>query len=195
VAVVLGDDEIKLGDPFKARMAGTGGKAGKGGPASVASHSVEVKLKAGQRVEAVVSVTGEDRKAGVAILDPDGKVLTTSWGLRGGEQSSPRGLMNSFGNLVQFPKKAGATVGKSAKASVGEVPVTGKYTVTVFSDLAGDFSLLVRDPSRAASRDADAIRRELDEARKRVEELEKELREKEKGEKPEAVTGPRPVRP
>lgn len=183
-AAAVADDAIALGEPFKARMA-----APRGGPkgGNITSDSVEVQLKSGQKVEAIVSVTGEDRKTGVALFDPNGALLATSWAVRGGESNA----RNSFSNFVSFPKK-NPGAGKSAKLSVGEVPATGKYTVTVYSDLAGDYTLLVRDPSKpAAARDADTIRRELKEARQRVEELERELKEKEKGEKPEEA--PRPA--
>ena len=58
---------------------------------------------------------------------------------------------------------------------IGEVPATATYTIKVYSDVAGDYSLMAKDLTKV--RDVDAIQKELTAAKARVEELEKELKD------------------
>jgi hypothetical protein len=147
------------------------------------SDAVTIDLKAGQRVELSVKVTGDGRAVGLILWDADGKAIASNappQKLAFGGGAIPLAALNK-GNigdaqhLVTLSKK-------TARIVIGEAPATATYTIRVYSDVSGAYTLAAKDLSKV--RDVDTIEKELRAAKERVEELEKELREARRQNKP-----------
>jgi len=140
------------------------------------SDAVKIALKAGQRVELSVKVSGDDRAVGIILWNADGTPIASSalpkrLGFGGGEiklSALNKGNVGDAQHLVTLSEKA-------ARVVIGEVPGTATYTIRVYSDIGGAYTLTTKNLSKV--RDVDTIERELRAAKKRVEELENELKE------------------
>jgi hypothetical protein len=148
------------------------------------SDAVGIDLKAGQRVELSVKVSGDDRAVGIILWDADGTPIASSAlpkraGFGGGEiklSELNKGNVGDAQHLVTLSKK-------EARVVIGEVPGTGTYAIRVYSDVGGAYTLTAKNLSKV--QDVDTIEKELRAAKERVEELEKELKEARRQKKPQ----------
>jgi RNA polymerase sigma factor (sigma-70 family) len=106
---------------------------------------VPITLKAGANVSASVIVVGKNRTAGLMLKDPTGKILGSSMMVSG-----------------------------AARISVEEVNATGRYTIEVYSDRIGPYTLLTADTTDELDRKAledkiDQLEKELAALRKQLE--------------------------
>lgn len=168
-----GDDakELLLNEKYK----GTTKVSAKKLAQPLTTDLLELHLKSGQRVEILVEMVGE-RDAAVAVWDQDNEPVKLSWPSPPRHPSVQRLLLSNVGDMVTY--HAVALTPKTARLVIPEVPATAKYTVTVHSSKAGDYTILAKDGSK--KRDATTVRAELEAAKKRVTELEKELQTIEK---------------
>ncbi len=138
--------------------------------------AVKINLKAGQRVELSVKVSGDDRAVGIILWDKNGtpiasNALPKKLAFGGGEiklSELNKGNVGDAQHMLTLSEK-------EARVVIGEVPGTATYTVRVYSDVGGAYTLTTKDLSKV--RDVDTIQKELEAAQQRVEELEKELKE------------------
>jgi hypothetical protein len=147
------------------------------------SDAVTIDLEAGQRVELSVKVAGDSRAVGIILWDADGTPVASNaapkkLGFGGGEiklSELTQGNIGDAQHLVTLAKK-------TARVVIGEAPATATYTVRVYSDVAGAYTLAAKDLSNV--RDVETIQQELRAAKERVAELEKELRDARRQDKP-----------
>jgi RNA polymerase sigma factor (sigma-70 family) len=114
---------------------------------------VPITLKAGANVSASATVVGANRKVGLLLKDPTGKTL-------GSSKMDPR----------------------TARLNVWEVNATGKYTIHVYSDLIGPYTLWVADTMDEL--DKKALEEQISRLEKELAVLREKLKAKEK-EKPQ----------
>ena len=104
---------------------------------------VPLTLKAGQNVSASVRVVGWNRSVGLMLTDPTGKILGSS-----------------------------KMMSRTAQIHVEEVNANGKYTIEVYSDLIGPFTLWATDTTNELDQ------KMLEQKIKRLEDELADLREK-----------------
>jgi RNA polymerase sigma factor (sigma-70 family) len=109
---------------------------------------VPITLKAGSNISASATVVGRNRRVGLMLKEPTGKIL-------GSSKMDPR----------------------TARISVEEVNANGKYTIEVFSDLIGPFTLWVGDTTDEL--DKKMLEERINQLEKEVAELRKKLNAKE----------------
>jgi hypothetical protein len=107
---------------------------------------VSIELKEGQALSITAKVLGDNRKVGIVLKNPRGKVI---------KNTDPH------------------WVDESHQLEMKTVPMTGKYTIVVISTQPGGFTLYAKDPN--AKRDPKKIEEEIEETKKRLEALKEEL--------------------
>lgn len=169
-SLACGDDKVQLNEEYK-------GKTSDQAPAGRFTQkylydSAPIELKSGQKLEVAVKAIGDTRQVAVGLFNSEGKALALSWPLKQvtglGGQVHPL-TKDSIGGFYPISPNL-----KTAKLTVGEVPSSGTYTIIVYSNIEGDYTLIARDPSK--KRDHATVEKELKAARQRVEDLEKELK-------------------
>jgi hypothetical protein len=141
-------DEVKLGETREAELKPDNARitrwSGNEKDKEFYSKSFPVTLKAGQSINISVTVIGKTRGVGIALEDPTGKVVSRN------------------------PNNQQDWRVKTNHITVEEVHATGKYTITVASDLIGPFSLRVTElPSNPEG--------EIKAVEQRISQLEREL--------------------
>ncbi len=178
VSNLRGDDSIAVNEEYRGKTSAEKEKNKR--DQILTSDYLPITLKAGMRLELTVKGVGEGRKVAVALWDADDQRLKTSWTPKAIRRDPGMGKI-VLAKLEVTPKNMGneyhpiAFSNKTVKLLVGEIPATGTYKIAVYSDFAGDYTVLATD--LAQKRDAIAIKKELATAKRRVEELEKELME------------------
>jgi hypothetical protein len=139
---------VPLNEKYTGKIGGTMFNFTIGGAGGTAAYvdKVPVKLKAGRGVTVTVTVVGDNRKAAIHLLDPDGKRIgDTPWGMQ------------------------------SASLPLNAVNDDGLFTILVLSDLKGPFELLVSDDRvRALENEIKALEKTLEEKKKALAEARKE---------------------
>lgn len=155
----MADDVIELGKEFKGEIKGPSRMVINGGSTSLSYVAkVKVKLKAEQDLTITVAVTGDGRLAAVRLLDPDLKTVASSTGA------------NIAPNYFEFPHA------NPAKLAVKEVSATSEYTIEVFSDRVGVFTLLAKT-SQTEKLDEKGIDEKIKKIDEEIERLKREREE------------------
>jgi RNA polymerase sigma factor (sigma-70 family) len=141
--------ELMLGQKVEGEIDGKSNVGG-GGEGHLHGHSlaVPITLKAGSNVSASVTVVGRLRTVGLMLKDPTGKIL-------GSSKMEPR----------------------TARISVEEVNANGRYTIEVYSDLIGPYTLWATDTTDELDRKMlgekiNHLEKELAELRKKLKAME-----------------------
>lgn len=117
---------LELGEEFKGTLTGKAGFARSyfrsGPPWHGFGKELTITLKEGHSLKVVLKVTGDDRKAGVALFDATQKMIKYS----------------------EF-------AAKPAEFTVMSLPDSGEYKLLVFSDGVGGFTLLANSSSKERS--------------------------------------------
>jgi len=177
-----GDDEITLNEEYKGKTVLDKSIGGLMQPIAVGSALLELE-SAEQKLEVLVKAPGDLRRVAVAVFDADGAMVAASWQV-----------------IIGFPRPTKASVGSStyvqlspkiAKIAINELPGSGTYTICVYSNTSGDYSLLVKGGKTAVmtkdavkKRDVATIQKDITATKQKLEQLEKELKtaaEKAKG--------------
>jgi hypothetical protein len=163
-----GDDKVSLNQEYKGT---TSDKlnSGKFAPKFV-YDSAPIELKSGQKLDVSVKALGDSRQVAIGVFNSDGQALALSWPCKQvvgiGGQSHPL-TKTSIGGFYPIQPNL-----KTARLTVNEMPTTGTYTIIVYSNIEGDYTLLAKDSAK--KRDFATVEKELKAARQRVEDLEKE---------------------
>jgi hypothetical protein len=167
---------LKLGDKFEGELGGRKTTTIRyrvsdeptspllGGQEGVYATSIPITLKAGQAISITASVTGNERIVGIQVFDPTQQRIGVP---------KPRGGIQRFGAAPE----ALASV-KSHTLSIEEVNAGGRYTIVVFSDKIGPFTLKATSDSEEEEHmdDRETLEKQLRDAKKKVEQLEAKLK-------------------
>jgi hypothetical protein len=115
----------------------------------VYTSSIPIKLKAGQEISLTATVVGKLRKVGIQLIDPTGKVLTDD---------------NYYARIEE----------KTSTLTIEEVSTEGTYSIVVFSDATGPFTL--RAESDSEEEDIKSLEKKINSLKKQTEELEAKLK-------------------
>ena len=142
-----------------------------GGQESVYTASIPVTLKAGQAISITATVTGKDRIVGIQVFDPTQQRI---------------GVPKPLG-IVRFGADSETLASvKTHTLSLEEVNASGKYTIVVFSDKIGPYTLKAANDSEEeeATEDRETLEQQLKDAKKKVEQLEAKLKAMDEKPKP-----------
>jgi RNA polymerase sigma factor (sigma-70 family) len=144
------DPDLELGLKVEGEINQETNKGNPGGEGHLIGYRVVVPitLKAGSNISASATVVGRRRAVGLMLKDPTGKIL-------GSSKMDPR----------------------TAQIRVEEVNANGKYTIEVYSDLIGPFTLWAADTTDEL--DKKMLEEKINQLEKELAELRKKLKAKE----------------